>query len=117
MLIVPSLGQHSSFLLAILSTQTPALWPFSQMHILSFLCLSTPCWSLLVVLFRFVAWFETSAKTDHKIDAAATHLVENILTHEEIFEEKNRKRAQMNAGTLRPGSTPQVAQNSGGGCC
>jgi len=67
---------------------------------------------------RFVAWFNTSAKTDHKIDAAATHLVENILSHEDIFEEKNRKRAQMNAGTLRPGSTPQqTTQNSGGGCC
>jgi len=40
----------------------------------------------------FIAWFETSAKTDHKIDAAARFLLENILEHEDIFAEKAKQR-------------------------
>jgi hypothetical protein len=70
----------------------------------------------IAIAARFVAWFETSAKTDHKIHAAATHLVGNILSHEDIFAEKARKRAQMTAGTLRPGSE-QEPQAGSGGCC
>lgn len=39
----------------------------------------------------FVAWFETSAKTAHKIDAAARFLVEKILSHGDLFNDNKRQ--------------------------
>jgi len=74
----------------------------------------------------FVAWFETSAKTNHKIDAAARFLVENILGHEDVFAEKKKKREELAlGGNLKPGvvspgpaSTPGAAPSAdAGGCC
>jgi len=73
----------------------------------------------------FTAWFETSAKTDHKIDAACRFLVENILSHEDIFADKARKRAEAaGGGALRPpgavtpgGAQQQQSAFAEGGCC
>lgn len=53
----------------------------------------------------FVAWFETSAKTDHQIDAAARHLVENVLSHADIFEEKKKKREETNGARVTVGGS------------
>lgn len=54
----------------------------------------------------FVGWFETSAKTDHKIDAAARFLVEDVLSHEDVFDKKQKERDELAAsGTLRPAGT------------
>ncbi len=68
----------------------------------------------------FVAWFETSAKTDHKIDAASRFLVENILGHEEVFADKQKKRQDAaKSSALRPVVTPTAQQTTSeaGGCC
>ena len=56
--------------------------------------------------------FDTSAKLDHNIDAAARHLVENILRHDDIFAEKRRERQKLGA-TVQPGG----AANQRSGCC
>ena len=60
----------------------------------------------------FLTWFDTSAKLDHNIDAAARHLVENILRHDDIFAEKRRERQKLGA-TVQPGG----AANQRSGCC
>lgn len=69
----------------------------------------------------FIGWFETSAKSNHKIDIAAKFLVENILSHQDIFEDKQRKReelGQSNAlkpAVVKPGEPDY--NNESGGCC
>ncbi len=67
----------------------------------------------------FLGWFETSAKTDHKIDAAARFLVESILSHDEIFSEKQKKRQDAaKAGSLKPGAhSASAPYTESGGCC
>jgi len=67
----------------------------------------------------FIGWFETSAKSNHKIDIAAKFLVENILSHEDIFAVKQKKRDELSAsGALKPGNPKQQSYNNeSGGCC
>lgn len=67
----------------------------------------------------FVAWFETSAKTDHKIEAASRFLVENILSHEDVFADKLKKRQEAaRGGALKPNASAQQAHPyNEGGCC
>ena len=69
----------------------------------------------------FVGWFETSAKTDHKIDAAARFLVEDVLGHEDIFADKQKQRDELAAsGALKPGGSGadgQPSAYSDNSCC
>lgn len=68
----------------------------------------------------FVSWFETSAKTDHKIDAAARFLVENILSHEDIFAEKQKRREELERRKINIGrgnGTKHPYDTEASGCC
>mmetsp|Transcript_20622 Transcript_20622/g.37190 ORF Transcript_20622/g.37190 Transcript_20622/m.37190 type:complete len:215 (+) Transcript_20622:253-897(+) len=64
----------------------------------------------------FITWFETSAKTDHKIDAAARYLVENVLSHEEIFAAKQNDRREQSARGVNVGAGGAHPYREGG-CC
>ena len=59
----------------------------------------------------FCGWFETSAKADVNIDAAARFLVADILAHEDVFTAKREERHRLE-GTARLGEKPR-----GSGCC
>jgi Ras-related protein Rab-32 len=63
----------------------------------------------------FLAWFDTSAKTDRNIDAAARYLVENILRHDDVFAEKRRERQQALGVIVQPGGAGGAKAT--GGCC
>lgn len=69
----------------------------------------------------FIGWFETSAKSNHKIDIAAKFLVENILSHTDIFEDKQKKRDELGQSNalkptvVKPGEPDY--KNESGGCC
>lgn len=65
----------------------------------------------------FVAWFETSAKTDHHIDTAARYLVENVLAHADIFEEKKKKREETNGARVAVGAGSRDNPYQEGACC
>ena len=64
-------------------------------------------------------------KTDHKIDAAARFLVEDVLSHEGVFADKQKQRDELAAsGALKPGgggggggSDAQPSAYSDGSCC
>ena len=60
----------------------------------------------------FVGWFETSAKADVNIDAAARFLVKAILGHETIFSARQLERDRL-------GETARLGERkaAGGGCC
>ena len=60
----------------------------------------------------FIGWFETSAKADVNIDAAARFLVKAILGHETIFSARQLERDRL-------GETARLGERkaAGGGCC
>jgi len=64
----------------------------------------------------FITWFETSAKTDHKIDAAARYLVENVLSHEDIFAAKQNDRRDQAGRGVNVGAGGAHPYREGG-CC
>ena len=63
----------------------------------------------------FVAWYETSAKTNHQIDTAARSLVSSILLHKDDLFGKP-KAARGGRVDLRPSGMP-AGQAEKGSCC
>ena len=62
----------------------------------------------------FIGWFETSAKADVNIDAAARSLVGNILSHEDVFSAKRAERTKLGQ-TTKLGEKSSKPVNAG--CC
>ena len=63
----------------------------------------------------FIGWFQTSAKTNTNIDEAARHLVANVLTHGDIFEQRSSAQSAARARGLK--LSDQGDRKAGGGCC
>ena len=63
----------------------------------------------------FIGWFQTSAKANVNIDEAARHLVANVLTHKDIFEQRSSAQSAARARGLK--LSDQGDRKAGGGCC
>jgi len=68
----------------------------------------------------FVTWYETSARTNHKIEEGVHGLVNAILSHQDAFEAQRVLLAAKTPGGVALGGADSDAAGgagSGGGCC